>query len=130
MKIVERFADKTLEGMCGPIILDIRGAILCGGGEETLREAILKNADQGRKDIILNLADVPYVDVQGLGAIIGSLTMVSKRGGRLKLLHLTMKMVALFSITKLLTHFETYDNGAEAVRSFGQEACPPPPAAA
>ena len=67
---------------------------------------------------MLNLADVPYIDSAGLGEIVRTYTTVSRQGGSLKLLNLTKRITDLLAITKLLTVFETYDNEADAVRSF------------
>jgi len=66
----------------------------------------------------LNLAEVPYVDSAGLGEIVRCYTTVSRKNGKLKLLHLTKRIHDLLSITKLLTVFETYDTEEEAVKSF------------
>ena len=74
--------------------------------------------DGGKTKILLNLADVPYVDSAGLGEIVRCYTTVSRKGGRLKLINLTKKIQDLLAITKLLTVFETYDSEDEAVRSF------------
>ena len=77
-----------------------------------------KLVDGGKTKILLNLADVPYVDSAGLGEIVRCYTTVSRKGGKLKLLNLTKKIQDLLSITKLLTVFETYDSEDEAVKSF------------
>ena len=45
-------------------------------------------------------------------------TTVSRQGGSLKLLNLTKRIEDLLSITKLLTVFDTYDNEAEAIKSY------------
>ena len=112
MKIVERQVS-------GVTILDLHGKILIGEGDDALREAVTKLVEGAtNKNIVLNLADVPYVDSAGLGEIVRCYTTVSKKGGRLKLLNLTKKIQDLLSITKLLTVFETYDSEAEAVSSF------------
>jgi anti-sigma B factor antagonist len=111
MKIVERqVGDVT--------ILDLHGKILIGEGDDALRDAVNKLVDSGKTKLLLNLAEVPYVDSAGLGEIVRCYTTVSKKGGKLKLLHLTKKIQDLLSITKLLTVFETFENEAEAVKSF------------
>jgi anti-sigma B factor antagonist len=79
---------------------------------------VTKLADSGKTKILLNLADVPYVDSAGLGEIVRTYTTVSRKGGKLKLLNLTKKIQDLLSITKLLTVFETYEAEGEAVNSF------------
>jgi len=111
MKIVERnVGDVT--------ILDLHGKIMIGEGDDALRDAVTKLVDGGKTKIILNLAEVPYVDSAGLGEIVRCYTTVSRKGGRLKLLNLTKKIKDLLAITKLLTVFETYDSEQEAVASF------------
>jgi anti-sigma B factor antagonist len=79
---------------------------------------VTKLADSGKTKILLNLADVPYVDSAGLGEIVRTYTTVSRKGGKLKLLNLTKKIQDLLSITKLLTVFEAYESEDEAVRSY------------
>ena len=67
---------------------------------------------------MLNLESVPYIDSAGLGEVVRTYTTVSRQGGSLKLLNLTKRIEDLLSITKLLTVFDTYDNEAEAVKSY------------
>ena len=103
-------------------ILDLKGKITLGEGDELLKDKVNSLVNQGYKKIILNLAEVPYVDSAGLGQIVQTYTTVSRQGGSLKLLGLTKRITDLLSITKLLTVFETYDNEADAVRSFASSA--------
>jgi len=111
MKIVERqVSDVT--------ILDLQGKILIGEGDDVLRDAVSKLVDSGKTKILLNLAEVPYVDSAGLGEIVRCYTTVSRKGGRLKLINLTNKIRDLLSITKLLTVFETYETEEQGVKSF------------
>jgi anti-sigma B factor antagonist len=115
----EKAAMKIVERQVGDVvILDLHGKILIGEGDDALREAVTKLSDTGKTKILLNLADVPYVDSAGLGEIVRTYTTVSRKGGKLKLLNLTKKIQDLLSITKLLTVFETYESENEAVRSY------------
>jgi anti-sigma B factor antagonist len=111
MTIVERLVGDV-------VILDLQGKILIGEGDDQLREAVTKLADSGKTKILLNLAEVPYVDSAGLGEVVRCYTTVSRKGGKLKLLNLTKKIQDLLAITKLLTVFETYDSEDEAIKSF------------
>jgi anti-sigma B factor antagonist len=111
MEIAERTAGDVT-------ILDVTGKMTLGEGDEILKDKVHSLSLQGRKKIILNLAGVPYIDSAGLGEIVRTYTTVSREGGSLKLLGLTKRITDLLSITKLLTVFETYDNEADAVRSF------------
>jgi len=84
-------------------ILDLKGKITLGGGDEILKDKVNSLVNQGYKKILLNFADVPYVDSAGLGEIVRTYTTVSRQGGSMKLLNLTKRITDLLSITKLLT---------------------------
>lgn len=99
-------------------VLDLKGRMTMGEGDELLKDKVNSLILQGRKKLVLNLADVPYVDSAGLGEIVRTYTTVTKQGGNLKLANLTKRITDLLSITKLLTVFDTYDSEADAVRSF------------
>jgi anti-sigma B factor antagonist len=104
------------------VVLDMKGRVTLGDGDQLLKDKVNSLVNQGRKRIVLNLAGVPYIDSAGLGEIVGSYTTVSRQGGSLKLLNLTKKITDLLAITKLLTVFETFDSEDEAVRSFSASA--------
>ena len=99
-------------------ILDVKGKLTLGAGDEVLKDKINSLIHQGQKKLLLNLESVPYIDSAGLGEIVRTYTTVSRQGGSLKLLSLTKRITDLLAITKLLTVFETYDHEADAVRSF------------
>jgi anti-sigma B factor antagonist len=100
------------------MILDLKGKITLGEGDEVLKDKITSLILQGHKKMLLNLADVPYIDSAGLGEIVRTYTTVSRQGGQLKLVNLTKRITDLLMITKLLTVFETFDNEQEALKSF------------
>ncbi len=102
------------------VLLDLKGKITLGEGDELLKDKVNSLVNQGHKKIALNLADVPYTDSAGLGEVVRTYTTVSRQGGALKLLNLTKRITDLLSITKLLTVFETFDSEGEAVRSFSK----------
>lgn len=99
-------------------ILDLKGKMTLGEGDELLREKVSSLVSQGQKKLILNLDGVPYIDSAGLGEIVRTYTTVSRQGGKLKLLHLTKRIEDLLSITKLLTVFEVYEDENEALESY------------
>ncbi len=100
-------------------VVDLNGKMTLGEGDELLRDKVNSLIQQGQKKIILNLAEVPYIDSAGLGEIVRTYTTVSRQGGSLKLLNLTKRIQDLLAITKLLTVFETFENEQDAVKSFG-----------
>ena len=104
------------------VVLDLKGRITMGEGDELLKDKVNSLVNKGHKKIVLNLAEVPYIDSAGLGEIVRTYTTVSRQGGSLKLLSLTKRITDLLSITKLLTVFETFDAENDAVRSFSASA--------
>lgn len=99
-------------------ILDLKGKMTLGEGDELLRDKINSLIHQGQKKLLLNLEGVPYIDSAGLGEIVRTYTTVSRQGGSLKLVNLTKRITDLLSITKLLTVFETFDTEKDAISSF------------
>ena len=104
------------------IVLDLKCKITLGKGDELLKDKVNSLVNQGHRKILLNLAEVPYIDSAGLGEIVRTFTTVSRQGGNLKLLNLTKRITDLLAITKLLTVFETYEAENDAIRSFSASA--------
>ena len=101
------------------IIIDLNGRLTMGEACAAIRDEVLDQAGHGYKKILLNLADVSYIDSAGLGELTGSYTSMKNRGGQLKLLNLTKKVHDLMQITKLYTVFDVYDDEKTAIASFG-----------
>jgi anti-sigma B factor antagonist len=99
-------------------ILDMSGDITIGDGNVALRHIIRQLLGEGRDKILLNMKDVRYVDSSGIGELISSFTMITRRGGQLKIINLTQRMKELLVITKLLTVFDVYESEAKALGSF------------
>jgi len=104
------------------VILDLVGRITIGEEAASLRDTIKELIDGGQKNILLNLAEVSYIDSTGLGQFVGSFATVTSRGGQLKLLNLQKKLQELMQITKLITVFESFTSESAAVRSFAAAA--------
>ncbi|HKR01957.1 MAG TPA: STAS domain-containing protein [Pyrinomonadaceae bacterium] len=101
-------------------ILDMDGKITIGEGSVSLRSAIRRLLEEGKKKILLNLRGVSYIDSSGIGELVSSFTAITKEpGGELKLLNLTQKLQDLLGITKLLTVFDCYDNESDALSAYG-----------
>lgn len=99
-------------------VIDLNGRITLGEGCGRLRDTIKEAANQGRKNILLNMGGVSYVDSAGLGELVGSHATVGHAGGKLKLLNLQKKIHDLMQITKLHTIFECFEDEAVAVKSY------------
>jgi anti-sigma B factor antagonist len=99
-------------------ILDCSGQISLGVGTMSIRKTVREMMQSGTRKVILNLADVNYIDSSGVGELVNTFTTVVNSGGQLKLLHLTNKIRELLAITKLLTVFHVFDDEKAALASF------------
>ncbi len=99
-------------------VVDWSGKITLGEETMAVRNTVRDIVKSGGKKLILNLAEVNYIDSSGVGELVSTYTTVTNAGGQLKLLNLTKKIRELLTITKLLTVFEVYDNEEAALRSF------------
>lgn len=109
--MVEKIVD-------GVMVVDLRGRITLGEETESLRLRIKRLVEAGYTRLILNLADVDYIDSVGLSTLVSSYTSARKQGGNVKLLHLTKRVHDLLQITRLCTIFEIYDSLEAAQQSF------------
>jgi anti-sigma B factor antagonist len=103
------------------IVLDLKGRVRIGGTSLALHRAIRCLADEGKTQILLNLAGVTHIDSTGLGELVSSHITLRDKGGEIKLAHLTERLRELLVITKLLTVFDVYDDEPQALASFAGE---------
>jgi anti-sigma B factor antagonist len=99
-------------------VVELGGRIVLGEGSALLRKTVRGLLEENRKRLVLNLADVDYIDSSGIGELVSAYTAVKNRGGELKLLHLTKKVHDLLQLTKLYTVFDVYTDEGTALRSF------------
>ena len=108
-------ASREVDGVA---VLDLNGRITLGEGSVQLRDAIREMISKGQTRILLNLADVNYIDSSGLGELVSAYTTAKNQGATLKLLKLTKKVHDLLQLTKLYTVFDVSDDEASAIASF------------
>jgi anti-sigma B factor antagonist len=99
-------------------VIDAVGRVTLGEGASVFRDTIRDMAASGHKKLLLNLAEVTYIDSSGIGELVSGFTTVTNQGGAVKLLSLTKRVKDLLQITKLYTVFEVFEDEATAVRSF------------
>ena len=109
--IVEKLLDSLM-------VVEVRGRITLGPETETLRAKLKQLIESGQLRIILNLAEVTYIDSVGLSTLVAGYTSARRAGGDLKLLHLPRGVHQLLQITRLSTVFEIYENLEAARQSF------------
>lgn len=101
----------------GVVILEPKGRLTVGDASE-LRDRVRSLMESGKRNFILNLAQVDYIDSTGLGMMVICFTSVQKAGGKLKLLNLSRRNIELLVLTKLTTVFEIFNDEQDAVNSF------------
>ena len=99
-------------------VLDLSGKLTIDAAAQLLKDKTESLVFQGRKQIVVNLGAVPYIDSGGLGQLVACYTTLAKAGGRLTLLNVNTRNHDLLSITKLVSVFETFDTEAEALASY------------
>ena len=102
----------------GVTILDIKGRITVGPEATALREAVSAAIADGVRQLVLNLAQVDFIDSTGLGAVVMCSTTMRKAGSAVKLPNLNRRNIELLVMTKLATVFEIFSDETDAVNSF------------
>ena len=99
-------------------ILDVSGKLMGGPDADVFKETIRNLLDEGFKNVVVNMSQVPFINSTGLGILISAYTPLRKEDGVLKLANVTERIDSLLMITKLGTIFETYSSEEKAVDSF------------
>ena len=100
------------------VVLDISGKLMGGSDADIFRDKIHSLIEAGQKKVIVNLADVRWVNSTGVGILITGYTTLRKNKGDLKLMHVSNKIRSLLYVTKLNLIFECFDDEDEAINSF------------
>ena len=99
-------------------ILQLFGKVTIGEGDVQLREAVHALVDAGTRKIILDLADLKYIDSSGIGELVSCYTTITNRGGQLRLSNLHSKIYSLLQLTALVSVFQIFDSNEDALQSF------------
>lgn len=113
-----KLSNRTMDGV---LVVDGAGRIVFGEESAYLRDAIKKLLAE-RKNLVLNLAGITYIDSGGLGTLVGLYTTARNLGGSIKLANLTHRVSDLLQVTKLVTIFDVYENEEKAIESFHKGA--------
>lgn len=108
-KVVEKY---------NAIVLELKGNVMGGPEAAEFNELVHKLLDEGKKNIVVDLSDVKFMNSSGIGMLITAYTTMKNGGGQLKLANATDKINSLLVITKLITIFDHYESVDAAVKSF------------
>lgn len=99
-------------------VLHLQGPITLGQATQKLRSLIHETLESGKRNILLNMSEVYYIDSSGLGELVAAYTTASRQGGKLKLMKLTQKVQDVVQLTKVYRVFEVFNDEETALRSF------------
>lgn len=102
----------------GITVLELKGRIVVGPEASALREKVTELSDAGQRNLVLNMAQVDFIDSTGLGALVICATSLRKNGGNIKLVNLNRRNIELLVMTKLATVFEIFTDEMDAVSSY------------
>lgn len=108
----------TSSDVNGTSIVTLDGRIVLGEESQSLREKLKSLIAEGKKNIVLNMRNVEYIDSTGLGILVASHVSAKTEGATLKLSNLSRKFNELLQLTRLMTVFEVCNTEAAAVASF------------
>ncbi len=111
LKIKERTRD-------GVVILEMSGKLMGGPDADAFNEILRTLIHEGRRNFLVNLSGVNWVNSTGLGILISGYTTVKRAGGELKLLKVSHRIDNIFMVSKLYTVFESFDDEDRAIQSF------------
>lgn len=112
--VEERVGDVT--------ILRLKGRLELDDGDVALRDQVNRLVAEGRVHLLIDMKDVTRMDSAGIGMLAGKFMSVRRRGGTMRLLHLTDRTGRLMHITRLETIFEIFHDEGDALRSFGEDS--------
>ena len=110
-----KFTNREVDGVS---VVALDGRIVLGEESNALRERVKALVAEGKKKIVLNMANITFIDSARLGTLVAAHHSAKSQGAALKLCHLGAKFQEVLQITKLLTVFDVYNSESEAVASF------------
>ena len=100
------------------VVVELKGNVIGGPDSEEFSKLLHGLLDEGKKNVVVDLGSVKFMNSSGLGMLISGFTTMKNGGGSLKLSNATEKINSLLVITKLITIFENFNSVEEAVKSF------------
>ncbi len=105
------------------VVLQLKGNVMGGPDGAKLHDQLHEMKEAGKKNVVVDLAKVKFMNSSGLGMLISGMTTMRNAGGDLRLARVADRIQSLLVITKLITVFKHFDSVDEAIESF--ETDPP-----
>jgi anti-sigma B factor antagonist len=101
------------------VVLALKGTIVAGKDTELLTGSVQGFLEAGDTRILLDFSQITFIDSTGISAIIKTHLSAMRKGGSVKLVHLTKRIYDVLQITRLSSAFEIFDDTQKALASFG-----------
>lgn len=111
MQITERRAGDV-------VILDLKGNLVRGVGDEVLRDAVDRLLADRSGKLLINLSDVTFLDSSGIGELVASKKVADQLGTVLKLMQLPDRVKHTLKLSLILPLFDTYPSEEAALAAF------------
>jgi anti-sigma B factor antagonist len=102
------------------VVIELKGKLMGGPLSSDMSNTLYSLLDKKKKNVIIDLGGINFVNSSGLGILISGLASMRKNGGDLKLANISNKIEGLLSITKLNQIFEQYASVDDAIKSYGK----------
>ena len=103
----------------GIVILDLSGELRGGPADELVfKGSIERLIDQGKLMVLLNFAEVKWINSTGLGFVVAAYTELNKNGGVLKMCSPNERIMNIFVTTRFNLVIGIFDTEDEAITAF------------
>ncbi len=100
------------------VVIKLKGNVMGGPDAAQFSQELKRLIDEGKKNVVVDLSSVKFMNSSGLGILISGLTTMRNAGGDMKICGATEKVESLLMVTKLITVFDNYKTEDEAVKAF------------
>jgi anti-anti-sigma factor len=97
-------------------VVELRGSMTIGVGDDNLMEAVERLLDEGRERIVIHLKHVPYVDSAGANMLIHCTKTAKEKGADIHLAEPSKKVEEILG--KFPHNLKIFDSEVTAVGSF------------
>ena len=102
------------------VVVTLKGNVMGGPDGSKLHETLHELREQGKKNVVVDLSKVKFMNSSGLGMLISGLTTMRNAGGDLRLANVADRIQSLLVVTRLITVFKNYDSVDEADESYDE----------
>ena len=117
IRMIRYSMNITLDNKDGSTVLRFHEERLDAHNSKELKDYFLDLLDKGNKKLILDLAEVRFVDSSGLGALLSGHKNAVLREGRFALACVQSRVQSMFELTRLTRVFEIYPAVEDALKT-------------